>query len=229
MAVETEQPRIPYRETITREAKGQGRYKKQTGGRGQYGDCWVRLIPQPRGTEYEFVNKVVGGVIPGKFIPAVDKGIRQASLRGVIAGYPVVDFTAVCYDGSHHSVDSSEQAFKVAGSMAFKKVALDASPTLLEPIMTVRVTTPEEFTGDVIGDLNQRRARIMGVDTERGRQVVQAHVPLAELYRYSTTLRSLTHGRGAFEWVFSGYERCPTDVTQKVVKDSEARREAAAS
>jgi elongation factor G len=229
VAVETEQPRIPYRETITREAKGQGRYKKQTGGRGQYGDCWVRLIPQPRGTEYEFVNKVVGGVIPGKFIPAVDKGIRQASLRGVIAGYPVVDFTAECYDGSHHSVDSSEQAFKVAGSMAFKKVALNASPTLLEPIMTVRVTTPEEFTGDVIGDLNQRRARIMGVDTERGRQVVQAHVPLAELYRYSTTLRSLTHGQGAFERVFSGYERCPADVTQRIVKDSEARREAAAS
>ena len=227
--VETEQPHIPYRETITREAKGQGRYKKQTGGRGQYGDCWVRLIPQPRGTDYEFVNKIVGGVIPGKFIPAVDKGIRQASVKGVIAGYPVVDFSAECYDGSHHSVDSSEQAFRVAGSMAFKKVALDANPTLLEPIMIVRVTTPEEFTGDVIGDLNQRRARIMGVDTERGKQVVQATVPLAELYRYSTTLRSLTHGRGAFQREFSGYEMCPVDVTQKVVRESDARRAAAAS
>lgn len=224
--VETEQPRIPYRETITKQAEGQGRYKKQTGGRGQYGDCWVRLIPQPRGTKYEFRNRIVGGVIPGKFIPAVDKGIREASVRGVIAGYPMVDFSAECYDGSHHSVDSSEQAFKVAGSMAFKKVALNANPTLLEPIMSVRVITPEEFTGDVIGDLNQRRARIMGVDTERGKQVVQAQVPLAELYRYSTTLRSLTHGRGGFERAFKGYEKCPADVTQRVVKQSEARREA---
>lgn len=220
----TEPPRIPYRETIARTAQGQGRYKKQSGGRGQYGDCWVRLRPLARGSEYEFKNSIVGGVIPGKFIPAVDKGVREAAGRGVLAGYPVVDFMAECYDGSHHSVDSSEQAFKVAGSLAFKKVAKEAGLSLLEPIMDVTVRTPEGYTGDVIGDLNQRRGRILGVDTDGHRQTVQARVPLAELYKYSITLRSITHGKGEHSRMFAGYEPAPPDVTRKVIQEAEERR-----
>ncbi|MFQ5530710.1 MAG: elongation factor G, partial [Gemmatimonadota bacterium] len=176
--VETERPRIPYRETITKQAEGQGRYKKQSGGRGQYGDCWVRLKPLRNGaSEYEFVNSIVGGSIPGKFVPAVDKGIKEAAGRGVLAGYPVVGFSAECYDGSYHSVDSSEQAFKVAGSLAFQKVAKQARPILLEPIVTVTIRTPEEYMGEVIGDLNQRRGRVLGMDADGRWQEVKAHVP----------------------------------------------------
>ncbi|MFQ5889408.1 MAG: elongation factor G, partial [Gemmatimonadota bacterium] len=227
VSVETEEPRIPYRETISRTAEGQGKYKKQTGGRGQYGDCWVRLRPLPRGQGYEFIDSVVGGVIPGKFVPAVDKGIQQAARRGVLAGYPVVDFQAECYDGSHHSVDSSEQAFKVAGSLAFQKVAKEAKPILLEPIMKIAVKTPEEYMGDVIGDLNQRRGRIMGVEADGHWQVVKAQVPLAELYKYSATLRSLTQGKGIHTREFSGYEPAPPQVTEKVVREAQAEREEA--
>jgi elongation factor G len=224
--VETEAPRIAYRETITRKAEGQGRYKKQTGGRGQYGDCWLRLAPRPRGEGYEFVNKIVGGVIPGKFVPAVDKGIQEALDRGILAGYPVVDVGVECYDGSYHAVDSSEQAFKVAGSMAFQKVARDAGPIVLEPILDVEVRTPEEFMGEVIGDLNQRRGRIMGMDTDGHWQVVRAKVPEAEMYRYSTALRSLTQGKGAHSRELSGYEPAPGDVTQRIIAEAEARKEA---
>jgi elongation factor G len=223
--VETEAPRIAYRETITKSAEGQGRYKKQTGGRGQYGDCWVRLRPRSRGDGYEFINKIVGGVIPGKFVPAVDKGIREASRRGVLAGYPLVDFEAECYDGSYHSVDSSEQAFKVAGSLAFKSVAKQAGPIVLEPIVNVTVRTPEEFMGEVIGDLNQRRGRIMGMDADGRWQVVKASVPEAELYKYSTALRSLTQGKGAHARDLAGYEPVPPDVTRKIIADAETRRE----
>ncbi len=225
VSVDTEAPRIPYRETVMRKAEGQGKYKKQSGGRGQYGDCWIRIKPQPRGTDYEFINKIVGGSIPGKFVPAVNKGIREAAARGVLAGYPVVDFTAECYDGSYHSVDSSEQAFRVAGSMAFQKVAKDANPILLEPIMQITVKTPEEYMGDVIGDLNQRRGRVMGVDTHGHWQEVKAHVPLSELYRYSTKLRSLTHGKGGHRRMFTGYEPAPGDVTKRVIAESETRRQ----
>lgn len=216
--VETERPKIPYRETITRAAEGQGRYKKQTGGRGQFGDCKIRLKPLSNGDDYEFVNSIVGGAIPSKFVPAVDKGIQEAARRGVLAGYPVVGFSAECYDGSYHSVDSSEQAFKVAGSMAFKKVAKDARPLLLEPIMTVAVRTPESYMGEVIGDLNQRRGRILGVETDGHWQEVKAQVPLAELYKYSTTLRSLTHGKGHHTREMSGYEPVPQDITQRLVE-----------
>jgi elongation factor G len=223
--VGTEQPRIAYRETITKKAQGQGRYKKQTGGRGQYGDCWLRLAPRPRGEGFEFVSKIVGGVIPGKFVPAVGKGVQEALDRGILAGYPVVDVSVECYDGSYHSVDSSEQAFKVAGSMAFQKVAREAKPIVLEPIMDVEVRTPEEFMGEVIGDLNQRRGRIMGMDTDGQWQVVRAKVPEAELYRYSTSLRSLTQGKGAHSRDFAGYEPAPPDVTRKIVADAEARKE----
>lgn len=223
--VDTEAPRVAYRETITRNAQGQGRYKKQTGGRGQYGDCWLRLTPRPRGEGYEFVNKIVGGVIPSKFVPAVDKGVQEAAGRGILAGYPVVDVTVECYDGSYHSVDSSEQAFKVAGSMAFQKVARDAGPIILEPIMDIEVRTPEESMGEVIGDLNQRRGRIMGMDADGHWQVVRARVPEAELYRYSTALRSLTQGKGAHTRDFAGYEPAPPDVTRKIISEAEERRE----
>ena len=224
--VETEAPRIPYRETITKPAEGQGRYKKQTGGRGQFGDCWLRIRPRSRGEGYEFINKIVGGSIPGKFIPAVDKGVREAADRGVIAGYPVVDFEVECYDGSYHSVDSSEMAFKIAGSMAFQKVVKNARPILLEPIMTITVRVPEDYMGEVIGDLNQRRGRILGMDADGHWQEVKAHVPLAELYKYSTSLRSLTQGKGLHDREFHGYEPVPSDVTARVIAEAEALKEA---
>ncbi len=225
--VETEPPRIPYRETITRSAEGQGRYKKQTGGRGQFGDCWLRIRPRARGEGYEFIKKIVGGSIPGKFVPAVDKGVKEAAGRGVIAGYPVVDFEVECYDGSYHSVDSSEMAFKIAGSLAFRKVVKDARPILLEPIMTVTVRVPEDYMGDVIGDLNQRRGRILGMDADGHWQEVKAQVPLAELYKYSTSLRSLTQGKGLHSRELHGYEPVPSDVTQRIVAEAEARKEEA--
>ena len=224
VSVETEQPRIPYRETVTRQAEGQGRYKKQTGGRGQFGDCWLRIRPRARGEGYEFVDSITGGAIPNKFIPAVDKGVQEAAARGVIAGYPVVDLTIECYDGSYHSVDSSEMAFKVAGSMAFQKVVREANPILLEPIMTVTVRVPEDFMGEVMGDLNQRRGRILGMDADGHWQEVKAQVPLAELYKYSTALRSLTQGKGMHSREFSGYEPVPGDVAQKIIADAEARK-----
>ncbi len=221
--VETERPRIPYRETITKQAEGQGKYKKQSGGRGQFGDCRIRLKPRRNGdSEYEFINSIVGGSIPGKYVPAVDKGIQEAAGRGVLAGYPVVGFSAECYDGSYHAVDSSEQAFRVAGSMAFRSVARQAKPILLEPIVTVSVRTPEEYMGEVMADLSQRRGRVLGLDADGHWQEVKAHVPLAELYKYSTALRSLTHGKGMHTREFSGYEPVPPDVTQKIVAEAES-------
>jgi elongation factor G len=223
--VAMEQPRIPYRETFTKTAEGQGRYKKQTGGRGQYGDCWVRLSPLPAGSGYEFVNKIVGGVIPGKFVPSVGKGIQEASERGVVAGYHVVDFRAEVYDGSHHSVDSSDIAFKVAGSLAFKNVAPDAGPILLEPIYEVEVTVPEEYMGDVMGDMNQRRGRILGMEPRGKKQIVRAQVPLNEMDRYSSTMRSITQGRGSFKMKFSAYEPAPPNITEKVKEEAAAREE----
>ena len=225
VSVETEQPRIPYRETIKATAEGQGKYKKQSGGRGQYGDCWIRLKPLPRGAGYNFVDSIVGGVIPGKFIPSVDKGVQEAARRGILAGYPVVDFECECYDGSYHTVDSSDIAFQVAGSMAFQKVAAQASPVLLEPIIEVEVLTPEEFMGDVIGDLNQRRGKILGMEPEGKKTRVRALVPLAELYRYATSLRSLTQGRAAHTRRFHGYEEVPAHVAQKVIEAAKVDRE----
>ncbi len=225
--VGTEPPRIPYRETITKTAEGQGKYKKQTGGRGQYGDCWIRLHPLPPGSGYEFLNSVVGGVIPYKFVPSVDKGVREAAHKGVLAGYPVVDFKAEVYDGSHHSVDSSDIAFKVAGSLAFKNVAQDAGPILLEPIYEVEVTVPEEYMGDVIGDLNQRRGRILGMEPRGRKQVVRAQVPLAELHKYSSTLRSITQGRGSHRMTFVGYEQVPAQIIEKIIEEAEREKEEA--
>ncbi|MFV1986932.1 MAG: elongation factor G [Gemmatimonadota bacterium] len=223
--VNTEPPRIAYRETITKEAAGQGRYKKQSGGRGQFGDCWVRLRPRASGEGYDFIDKIKGGVIPTKFVPAVNKGIRDASTKGVLAGYPLVDFEAEVYDGSHHAVDSSDLAFRVAGSLAFQRVALEAGPVILEPIMEVEVETPEDFMGEVMGDLNQRRGRVLGMESRGSRQVVRAMVPQAELYMYSAALRSLTHGKAIHIRRLSGYERTPPHVAQQVIADSKRDRE----
>jgi elongation factor G len=223
--VETEQPRIAYRETLTREASGQGRYKKQTGGRGQFGDCHVRLKPLGRGDGYEFVDSIKGGVIPNKYIPSVDKGIREASVKGILAGFPVVDFAAECYDGSYHSVDSSDIAFQIAGSMAFKKVANAAGPKLLEPIIEVAVTTPDEYTGDILGDITQRRGRVLGMEPGDGHTTIKAQVPEAELYKYAASLRSITQGRGHHTRRLLGYEYMPDLDAQKVI---EARAKEAA-
>jgi elongation factor G len=219
------QPKIAYRETIRRRAEAQGRYKKQTGGRGQFGDCWIRLIPQSRGEGYAFVNQISGGAIPQKFIPAVDKGIQEALDKGVVAGYPVVDCRVELYDGSYHTVDSSEMAFKIAGSMAFQAASERADPVLLEPIMDVTVITPDEYLGDVIGDLNQRRGRILGMEPAgSGKQKIQAQVPQAELYRYSTNLRSLTQGRGDHARAFRGYEEVPGHIAEKVISEAVEER-----
>ena len=225
VGVETEQPRVRYRETIKRSAEGQGRYKKQTGGRGQFGDCWIRVKPRPRGAGYEFTDGIVGGVIPNKFIPSVDKGVQQAAQKGVVAGFPMVDFECEVYDGSYHTVDSSDIAFQIAASMAFKKVMAEASPILLEPIMEVEVITPEDYMGVVTGDLNQRRGRILGMDAEGRKTTIRALVPEAELYKYATALRSLTQGRAAHHRKFHGYEEAPAHVAAKVAASADRKEE----
>lgn len=219
------EPRIPYRETIRAKAQTQAKYKKQTGGRGQYGDVWVKVEPLPGGSGFEFVNAIVGGVIPGKFIPAVEKGIREAMEEGVLAGYRVQDVRVSLYDGSYHNVDSSEMAFKIAGSMAFKKAFLEAKPVLLEPIFDVEVMVPKDYMGDVMGDISSRRGKISGMDSEGPFQVVKAKVPLAELYKYSTSLRSITQGRGLHRRKFSHYETVPNDITQKIIAAVQEEKE----
>jgi elongation factor G len=218
----TEEPRIAYRETIRRSAEAQGKHKKQSGGHGQFGDCHVRLKPLDRGEGYRFTNAITGGVIPGKFIPSVDKGIQEASKRGVLAGYPMVDFEAECFFGSYHSVDSSDIAFQIAGSIAFQKAAEQADPVLLEPIMEVEVVTPEQYMGDVIGDLNHRRGRILGMEQDGQKTRIKAHVPRAELYKYATTLRSLTQGRAFHRRRLHGYEEVPGNVAVKVIEAAKA-------
>jgi elongation factor G len=222
--VELDRPRIPYRETVRSKVEVEGKYKKQTGGRGQYGDCWLKLEPLPRGGEFEFVDAIVGGVIPGKFIPAVEKGVRGALTEGVIAGYRVVDVRVTCYDGSYHTVDSSENAFKVAGSIGFKKGFREARPIILEPIYDVEVRVPEEFMGDVMGDISSRRGKIMGIDREGRLQIIRAKVPLAELYKYSSALRSFTGGRGLHRQTFSHYDDVPGDIQAKLTAEYDARR-----
>jgi elongation factor G len=213
---ELTRPRVAYRETFKGKAEGQGRHKKQTGGRGQYGDCWIRIAPLQRASGFEFVDAIKGGVIPGKFVPAVEKGIVEAAARGVVAGYPVVDFKAECYDGSYHDVDSSEQAFKMAGILAFRNVAPKAKPILLEPILDVEVWSPDDNLGEVMGDLSSRRGQILGTEKDGRLTKVKAQVPEAELYRYATQLHSITHGRGSFHWSFSSYQEAPPDVAEKI-------------
>jgi elongation factor G len=223
--VDQARPKIPYRETIRGKAEVQGKYKKQTGGRGQYGDVWLRVEPLPRATGFEFADEIVGGVVPGKYIPAVEKGIREAMNSGILAGYQVVDVKVALYDGSYHSVDSSDMAFKIAGSMGFKKAMEQCKPVLLEPIYVVEVVVPEEFLGDVMGDLSSRRGKIQGVEAKGGYQGVKAMVPLAELDRYSTHLRSLTQGRAMHSRDFSHYEEVPGEISDKVIAEAKAALE----
>ncbi len=213
-------PKIPYRETIKGKAEVQGKYKKQTGGRGQYGDCWIRLEPLPRGGGYEFVDAIVGGVIPKQYIPAVDAGIQEAAKKGVLAGYPVVDFKVTLYDGSYHSVDSSEMAFKIAGSMAFKKAVEKCKPVLLEPIMNVTVYIPDEYMGDVIGDISSRRGKVLGSDSQNGITEVKAQVPMAEMLTYAQSLTAMTSGQGTYTMEFDHYEEVPSQIAEKVIAES---------
>ena len=225
---ELTRPRIAYRETIKGRAEGQGKHKKQSGGRGQYGDCWVRLSPRPRGAGYAFVDDIVGGVIPNKYIPAVDRGVQEAAERGVVAGYPLVDFQAECYDGSYHDVDSNEMSFKMAGILAFRNVAPKARPVLLEPLVEVEAWAPDDVLGDVMGDLSARRGQILGTEADGRLTKVRAIVPEAELYKYSTTLHSITHGRGTHRQTFHGYAEAPPEVTARVAEENQ-REHAAAS
>ncbi|MCZ6857941.1 MAG: elongation factor G [Gemmatimonadetes bacterium] len=218
---ELTKPGIAYRETFKSKGEGQGKHKKQSGGRGQYGDCWIRIAPLASGKGYEFENKIVGGVIPGKYVPAVNKGVQEAAERGVVAGYPVVDFKVECYDGSHHSVDSSEQAYRMAGILAFRNVAARCKPVLLEPITEVEVLTPDDVLGDVMGDLSGRRGKILGSEPDGRLTKIKAYVPEAELYKYSTQLHSLTSGRGTFGWKFSSYEPVPPDIAKAVAAEKE--------
>ncbi|MDP3774569.1 MAG: elongation factor G [Gemmatimonadales bacterium] len=215
----TVKPKIPYRETIKGKAEGEGKHKKQTGGRGQFGDCWIRMMPLPRGSGYVFDDQIVGGSIPGKFIPAVDRGIQEASQRGVLAGCPMVDFKVELFDGKYHDVDSNEMSFKMAGILAFKNVAPSCKPILLEPLSDLEVFTPEEYLGNVMGDLSSRRGQILGTEPD-GRMVkLKAVVPEAELYKYATQLHSLTHGRGTCRGKFKQYSEVPPDVAAKIAEE----------
>lgn len=223
VAVELERPRIPYRETVVGPGSAQGKYKKQTGGHGQYGDVWLRLEPLPRGQGYEFKNEIFGGAIPAKYIPSVEKGVGEAMAQGVLAGYPVVDLRATVHDGSFHPVDSSDIAFKIAAQLAFRAAAEKAGVVLLEPIAELTITVPEEYMGDVIGDLNARRGRILGMSGEAGLKEIKALVPQAELFRYSTTLRSITQGRGYFTLKLHGYEEVPREISSRVVEAAAKR------
>jgi len=211
------EPQVAYRETIRKSVKAEGKFVRQSGGHGQYGHCWLELIPQEAGEGFSFENKVVGGVIPKEFINPIEAGVRQAMEGGVIAGYPMVDIKVIVYDGSFHEVDSSEAAFKVAGSMAFKAGAEKANPVLLEPYVKVEVTVPEEYMGDVIGDLNSRRGRIDGMEPRNGVQVINAYVPLSEMFGYSTDLRSKTQGRGNYSMEVSFYDEVPKNIADAVV------------
>lgn len=213
------QPRVAYRETIRREAEGEGKYIRQTGGRGQYGHCLLRIVPQETGEGFEFVNEIRGGAIPREFIPAVEKGVEEAMQKGVIAGYPMVDIKVTVYDGSFHDVDSSEVAFKIAGSEAFQRAAKKARPVLLEPIMSLAVTTPEDYLGAVMGDLSSRRAQVSKSEVRGNARVITATVPLAEMFGYATQLRSLTKGRGTFTMEPSHYEEVPKNIAKEIQGD----------
>lgn len=217
-------PKISYKETIKGKARVQGKYKKQSGGRGQYGDCWIEMEPLPKGEGFQFVDRIVGGVIPRQYIPAVEKGIVEAAMEGALAGYPVVDFKVDLVDGSFHTVDSSEMAFKIAGSMAFKKAMMEAKPTLLEPIMLMEITVPDDCMGDVIGDLNARRGRVLGMESKGKKQIIRANVPLAEVLKYAPDLRSMTAGRGMFTMKLAHYEEVPAQFQEKIIAASKEEK-----
>ncbi len=210
-------PQVAYRETITKKVEVQGKFVRQSGGRGQYGDCWLRIEPQEPGAGFAFVDEIKGGVIPKEYIPAVGKGAEEAAQLGVLAGFPIVDVKVACFDGSYHDVDSSEMAFKIAGSMGFKEGAAKAAPILLEPIMKVEVVVPEDYMGDVMGDLNSRRGRIMGMENRGGAQIINSHVPLANMFGYATDLRSATQGRATYTMVFDHYEPVPKAIAEEII------------
>ncbi|HLE84459.1 MAG TPA: elongation factor G, partial [Thermoanaerobaculia bacterium] len=205
-------------ETIIRPAEGHGRHKKQTGGRGQFADCRIKMEPLPRGEDFEFLDEIFGGSIPHTYRPAVEKGIREAKVKGYLAGYPVVDFRVRLVDGQYHDVDSSEMAFKIAGSLAFKDAMANAGPTLLEPIMKVEISSPEDAMGDIMSDLSQRRGRPQGMDTANGMQVIKANVPMAEMLDYAPSLRSMTQGRASFHMEFSHYEEVPKQLQERIIQ-----------
>ncbi len=219
-------PKVPYRETIRGTADVQGRHKKQTGGHGQFGDCWIKLEPLARGGTFEFVDDIVGGSIPRNFIPAVEKGIIESAARGYLAGFPVVDFRVILYDGSFHPVDSSEMAFKIAGSLAFKKAMEQAHPVLLEPIMNVEIMAPQEYAGDLMGDLTSRRGKLQGMDMKRDMQVIKSQVPMAEMVSYAPVLTSMTGGRGSYHMEFSHYDEVPAHIAQKIIEEANKDRKA---
>jgi len=223
--VDVDLPKIPYRETITKTNQAQGRHKKQTGGRGQFGDVYCRFEPLERGGGFEFASEIFGGAVPKSYIPAVEKGIREIMTTGVLAGYPTVDFKCVIYDGSYHPVDSSEIAFKLAAHLAFRNAMPGAGPVLLEPVYKIIVTVPEEFMGDILGDLNTRRAQVLGMEQARGNGLVTAIVPLAEIQRYATDLRSMTQGRGMYTMEFLRYDIVPSSLVDKIRADAEKRAE----
>jgi elongation factor G len=219
-------PKVPYKETIRASASAQGKLKKQSGGRGQYGDTWLKVEPLPHGAGFEFVDQIVGGAVPRNYIPAVEKGVREALGNGYLAGYPMVDVRVTLYDGSYHDVDSSDMAFKIAASLGFKNAVEKAKPVLLEPIMNMEVAVPDECMGDVIGDLNSRRGKVLGMDTKGHTQVIKSRVPMSEVLKYAPDLRSLTSGRGEFHMEFSHYEEMPAHLAEKVVKEAKARKAA---
>ncbi len=223
--VTIEEPKVPYRETIRSEVKVEGKYKKQTGGRGQYGHVWLRMEPLTE-EPFQFGEEIFGGAVPKQYVPAVEKGVREAMQEGVLAGYPVTGLKVILYDGSFHPVDSSELAFKIAASMAFKKGMQQAHPVLLEPIMEVEVTVPENFMGDIIGDFNTKRGRILGMEPAGKKTKIKALVPLAELTRYAIDLKSMTQGRGSFRMHFSSYEEVPAYLAEEIIKKAKAAAEA---
>jgi elongation factor G len=220
-------PKVPYRETITKKAEAHGRHKKQTGGHGQFADCRIRVEPLARGKDFEFVDDIYGGAIPRNFIPAVEKGIQEVRRRGFLAGYPMVDFRVTLYDGQYHDVDSSELAFKLAGALAYKEAMAQARPTLLEPVMNVEITAPNEYVGDLMGDLSSRRGHVQGMDATEDDTVIKAQVPMSELLTYGAQLRSITQGRGSFHLEFSHYAEVPHSLQDKIIAQSRAGKEAA--
>ncbi|MBE0477584.1 elongation factor G [Candidatus Aerophobetes bacterium] len=224
VVVETEEPEIPFRETITQQSEAQGKYKRQSGGRGQYGDVWLRIKPLARGEGFVFVDEIRGGVVPNRFIPSVEKGLREAIKKGNLANYPVVDIEVALFDGSYHSVDSSDIAFQIAASMGLRKAVDTANPILLEPILELEVETPSECMGDISGDLSSRRGKILEVQPLGGREKIRALVPLTNLRKYSTTLRSITQGRGTFTQKFSHYEKVPDEIAQKIIETRKAKK-----
>ena len=224
--VELKAPRVPYREKIRKTVQKQGRHKKQTGGSGQFGDVWIRFEPNPEEEEMVFAEEVFGGSVPKNFFPAVEKGLREAAQKGVLAGYPLVNMKATLYDGSYHPVDSNEMAFKTAAQLAYKEGIANANPVILEPIGALEVTIPDSYLGDVMGDLNKRRGRVMGMNpTEDGNQILEAEVPMAEMTSYAIDLRSLTQSRGSFSFHFVRYEEAPPAAQQKAIEDAKAIQE----